>query len=162
METPSTPSSGNTNVTYVEEEKGGSSSRDSGEVIHGDAPQKLEITAAAVLETSTWSRAHDVAFIVSVCLAQFLSLVTLAQTVTPVLIIGESLNVKSSGEIAWFTSAYSMTVGTFILPSGMSGNIHVREANGYRTPGRCFRSQEDVSLRVAVADAVVVYRRVCS
>jgi hypothetical protein len=120
MDSPSTPTSRKTDVTYVEEEKSGPSSLDSREAIRSDAYQKVEVKAPAAPDVSPWSRAHDVAFIVSVCLAQFLSLVTLAQTVTPILIIGESLHVKSSGEIAWFTSAYSMTVGTFILPSGMS------------------------------------------
>ena len=134
MDSPSTPTSRKTDITYVEEEKSGSSSRDSREAIGGDDYQKVEVNAAAAPEVLPWSRAHDIAFIVSVCLAQFLSLVTLAQTVTPILIIGESLNVKSSGEIAWFTSAYSMTVGTFILPSGTSGHRpkHVMYANCFQ------------------------------
>jgi hypothetical protein len=134
MDSPSTPTSRKTDVTYVEEEKSGSSSRDSREAIRSDAYQKVEAGAAAAPEVSPWSRAHDIAFIVSVCLAQFLSLVTLAQTVTPIVIIGESLNVKSSGELAWFTSAYSMTVGTFILPSGTRGQLqkHVTDANRFQ------------------------------
>jgi hypothetical protein len=66
----------------------------------------------------TWSKTHDVCFINTVCMAQFLSLATLAQTVSPLLILQDYWDIKSPGQLAWFTAAYSMTLGTFILPSG--------------------------------------------
>jgi hypothetical protein len=67
-----------------------------------------------------WSKTHNVAFIICVCLAQFLSLSGLAQTVAPLLIIGEDLGVQNPGQLSWFTAAYSMSLGAFILPSGLS------------------------------------------
>jgi hypothetical protein len=67
----------------------------------------------------TWSTFHDWLFIFTVCLAQFLSLATLAQTVAPLLIIGDAYGTQNPGQLAWFTASYSMTLGTFILPSGM-------------------------------------------
>jgi len=66
----------------------------------------------------TWSKPHEWLFIATVCSAQFLSLASLAQTISPLLIIGDSLNVQSPGQLAWFTAAYSMTLGTFIIPAG--------------------------------------------
>jgi hypothetical protein len=66
-----------------------------------------------------WSRPHEIAFIINVCLAQFITLAALAQTVAPLLLIGEELKVKNPGQLSWFTAAYSMTLGTFILPAGM-------------------------------------------
>jgi len=66
----------------------------------------------------TWSALHNAGFILCVCLAQFLSLCALAQTVAPLIIIGDNLHVTNPGQLSWFTAAYSMTLGTFIIPSG--------------------------------------------
>jgi hypothetical protein len=66
----------------------------------------------------TWSKPHEWLFIATVCSAQFLSLASLAQTISPLLIIGNDLNVENPGQLAWFTAAYSMTLGTFIIPAG--------------------------------------------
>lgn len=66
----------------------------------------------------SFSTFHELAFIINLCLAQFLSLATLAQTVAPLLIIGDSLGVHDLGQLSWFTAAFSLTVGTFLLPSG--------------------------------------------
>jgi hypothetical protein len=65
-----------------------------------------------------FSTTHEILFIVNVCLAQFLSLAALAQTVSPLLLIGADLNVHHPGQLAWFTASFSMTLGTFILPAG--------------------------------------------
>lgn len=66
----------------------------------------------------TWSKPHEWLFVATVCSAQFLSLASLAQTISPLLIIGNDLKVESPGQLAWFTAAYSMTLGTFIIPAG--------------------------------------------
>ncbi|RDW56418.1 hypothetical protein BP5796_13167 [Coleophoma crateriformis] len=71
----------------------------------------------------TWSKYHETAFIVCVCLAQFLSLACLAQTVALSLIIGNSFNVENPGQLSWFTASYSMTLGTFILPAASTGRL---------------------------------------
>jgi hypothetical protein len=73
-----------------------------------------------------WSKLRDIAFVISVCSAQFLSLACLAQTVAPLTIIGNTFNVEDPAQLSWFTAAYSMTLGAFILPSG----------SGYRLPPR--------------------------
>jgi hypothetical protein len=67
-----------------------------------------------------FSKQHEIMFIANVCLAQLLSLACLAQTVSPLLIITESLGVEHPGQLAWLTAAYSMSLGTFIVPAGMT------------------------------------------
>lgn len=64
------------------------------------------------------AKPQEILFIINVCLAQFLSLAALAQTVAPILIIGRDLQVQNPGQLSWFTAAFSMTLGTFILPAG--------------------------------------------
>ncbi|KAE9976236.1 hypothetical protein EG328_002715 [Venturia inaequalis] len=71
----------------------------------------------------TWSKPHEWLFVATVCSAQFLSLASLAQTISPLLIIGNDLKVESPGQLAWFTAAYSMTLGTFIVPAGRIGDM---------------------------------------
>lgn len=71
-----------------------------------------------------FSKLHDIAFIINTCLAQFLSLAALAQTVAPLLIIGNDLNVNDPGTLSWFTAAFSLTLGTLILPSGRLGDMY--------------------------------------
>lgn len=67
-----------------------------------------------------FSTFHEIAFIATVCFAQFLSLASLAQTVAPLLIIGEDLGVSNPAQLAWFTASFSMSLGTFIMPAGTS------------------------------------------
>lgn len=62
---------------------------------------------------------HQVAFVFVACLAQFLSLGAMNQTVAPVLVLAKYFHVLDYGNLSWFSAAYSMTVGTFILPAGM-------------------------------------------
>jgi hypothetical protein len=65
-----------------------------------------------------FSTTHEILFIANVCLAQFLSLAALAQTVSPIFLIGADLKVENPGQLSWFTASFSMTLGTFILPAG--------------------------------------------
>lgn len=70
-----------------------------------------------------FSKPHEILFIVNVCLAQLLSLACLAQTVSPLLIIADSLGISHPGELAWLTASYSMSLGTFIVPAGRLGDM---------------------------------------
>lgn len=65
------------------------------------------------------SQRTEAAFIFITCIAQFLSLSALNQTVSPVLILAEYFDVQDFGNLSWFSASYSMSVGTFILPAGM-------------------------------------------
>jgi len=64
-------------------------------------------------------RMHEAVFVLVLCLAQFLSLVAMNQTVAPMLILAEYFRIGDYGNLSWFSAAYSMTVGTFILPAGI-------------------------------------------
>jgi hypothetical protein len=61
---------------------------------------------------------HQVALVVVCCLAQFLNLAGMNQTVAPVMILAEYFDIRDYGTLSWFSAAYSMSVGTFILPAG--------------------------------------------
>ncbi|KAF1970666.1 MFS general substrate transporter [Bimuria novae-zelandiae CBS 107.79] len=58
------------------------------------------------------------------CTAQFLSLSALNQTVAPVLILAKSFGVEDYRNLSWFSASYSMSVGTFILPTGRLGDMY--------------------------------------
>lgn len=59
-----------------------------------------------------------VIFILITCASQLLSLSAMNQTVAPVVILARYFRVQNYGELSWFSAAYSMSVGTFILPAG--------------------------------------------
>ncbi|CAK4033381.1 MFS general substrate transporter [Lecanosticta acicola] len=62
-------------------------------------------------------------FVFTVCLAQLFSLAGLAQSIAPLLVISDSFGVNDPGKMSWYTAAYSMTLGTFILPAGRLGDM---------------------------------------
>ena len=66
------------------------------------------------------ARMKGAAFILIACAAQLLSLSALNQTVAPVLVLAKYFDVEDYGNLSWFSASYSMSVGTFILPAGMS------------------------------------------
>lgn len=61
---------------------------------------------------------HKYAFIFVACLAQFLSLAGMNQTVAPVMILASYFDIQDYGTLSWFSAAYSMTLGACILPAG--------------------------------------------
>ncbi|EME43602.1 hypothetical protein DOTSEDRAFT_54370 [Dothistroma septosporum NZE10] len=67
---------------------------------------------------------HEIAFIAIICMAQFLSLAGLAQSIAPMNIIGASFNTTSEALISWYPAAFSLTLGTFILPAGRLGDMY--------------------------------------
>jgi MFS family permease len=66
---------------------------------------------------------REIAFVFMVCTAQLLTQACLAQSITPLHIIGDSFGISNPGSLAWMPAAYSLTVGTFILPSGRLGDL---------------------------------------
>ncbi|KAI8664168.1 MFS domain-containing protein [Fusarium keratoplasticum] len=65
----------------------------------------------------------EIAFIAIVCSAQLMTQAGLALSVVPMHIIGDSFGIDNPGQISWFTAAYSLTVGTFILIAGRLGDV---------------------------------------
>ena len=55
--------------------------------------------------------------------AQLMTQAGLAQSIAPVRIIGNSFGISNPGQLSWFSAAYSLTVGTFILIAGRLGDL---------------------------------------
>lgn len=108
-----------------------------------DSVPPLPHLPAAYSSEIFFSQIHEYAFIINVCLAQLFSLAALAQTVAPLPIIANYFNNHDPGQLSWFTAAYSLTVGTFILPAGKTiktAFCHVSLTYLSREAGRHVRS----------------------
>lgn len=68
--------------------------------------------------TAPFSPGREVLFILVICMAQFLSLAGLAQSIAPLEITGKSFGITSEAALSWFPASFSLTYGTFILPAG--------------------------------------------
>ena len=72
---------------------------------------------------SKMSLPHEIVFVGMVCTAQLLTQACLAQSIVPLHIIGRSFGITDPSYLSWMPAAYSLTVGTFILPSGRLGDL---------------------------------------
>jgi MFS family permease len=73
------------------------------------------------------STSREVLFISIVCMAQLLTQCALAQTIAPLPFIAQAFypsGAASATNLAWFSAAFALTVGTFILPSGRLGDVY--------------------------------------
>lgn len=66
---------------------------------------------------------REIAFVATICLAQLVTQACLAQSIVPLHIIGRTFGITSPNYLSWMPAAYSLTVGTFILPSGRFGDL---------------------------------------
>lgn len=72
---------------------------------------------------------RETTFIILVCLTQFLTQTSLSQTIITGDTLAEAFNVlQYPGEKAWFTAAFALTVGPFILLAARLGDLY-----GYKT-----------------------------
>ena len=69
------------------------------------------------------SPAHEVAFVLLICLGQAMMLAGLAQSMVPASIISASFADSGPGLMAWFSAAYGLTSATFVLPAGRLGDL---------------------------------------
>lgn len=66
----------------------------------------------------------EVLFVAIICSSQLLAQAGLALSIVPQHIIGRSFDIDNqSGKLSWFSSGYSLTVGTFILIAGRFGDV---------------------------------------
>lgn len=70
-----------------------------------------------------FSAAREVSFLAIIILAQALMLAGLSQALIPQRIIGASFPDTNPGSLAWYSAAYGLTSGSFVLPSGRLGDI---------------------------------------
>ncbi|KAG7662002.1 uncharacterized protein J8A68_004502 [[Candida] subhashii] len=68
---------------------------------------------------------QEIIFMIFMCFSQLFTQAAVAQTMNTSLLIAKTFDVSDQpGEISWFSAAYSMTVGTFILSSGRLGDMY--------------------------------------
>jgi len=66
---------------------------------------------------------HEVLFVVVICAAQLMTQAGLSLSIAPLTIISASFN-STPRDLTWASSAYSLTVGTFIFVSGRLGDVY--------------------------------------
>jgi MFS family permease len=72
----------------------------------------------------SFSFMHEIAFISVISAAQLFTQAALAQSIAPLHVIGQSFGTTNPGQLSWLPAAYSLTVGTFILPAGRWGDLY--------------------------------------
>lgn len=92
------------------------------------------------------TRAREFAFIFITCIAQFLSLGALNQTVAPVMVLARHFHIEDYGTLSWFSASFSMSVGTFILPAGMYTELLPLVALCVSVELQCIRVSATLSL----------------
>ncbi|KAB8238567.1 MFS transporter [Aspergillus alliaceus] len=70
-----------------------------------------------------FSLAREIAFVIIVCMSQFITQTNIGVCVSTLDIIGDSFNITEPGVLSWFMAGYSLTVGTFILVFGRFGDV---------------------------------------
>ncbi|KAK1074639.1 multidrug-resistance type transporter aminotriazole resistance [Friedmanniomyces endolithicus] len=92
-----------------------------------DAPTQ-DASAVIYNAPDNLSPARELAFVATICLAQFMTQIGLGSTLPILHLLGTSLGVSKPGELnssqlPWITAGYSLTVGSFILVSGRLGDF---------------------------------------
>ena len=68
---------------------------------------------------------REIIFVATVCCTNLLSLAALGNTIVILPFIGRDFGIAASpGQLSWTVAAYSLTVGTFILPAGKWGDLY--------------------------------------
>ncbi|KAI4125169.1 MAG: hypothetical protein LQ338_004424 [Usnochroma carphineum] len=66
---------------------------------------------------------REITVVTVVCLAQLMTQAGVGQALATTIITGNSLGITNPGSRSWEIAAYSLTVGTFILPAGRWGDL---------------------------------------
>lgn len=86
------------------------------------APSPLSIVKQP--QSKSMSTTREFFLVATVCLAHFLTQAGLAQSMAPLPFIESSFTTPTHAPSpSWYSAAYSLTVGTFILPSGRLGDL---------------------------------------
>lgn len=65
----------------------------------------------------------EIVIVIILASAQLFTQAGLALAISPITEIGHTFNTDNPGNLSWLPAAYSLTVGTFILPSGRWGDV---------------------------------------
>ncbi|KAL4802424.1 major facilitator superfamily-domain-containing protein [Aspergillus unguis] len=93
-----------------------------------ETPSEYEFSTEEFEDNSRVQRPQsvpgEVLFVAVICCSQLLTQASLALSIVPQHIIGGSFGINDqSGKLSWFSSGYSLTVGTFILIAGRLGDV---------------------------------------
>lgn len=66
---------------------------------------------------------QEILLVAVVSMAQFSTQAGVGATIAILHIIGDDLSITTNGELSWLAAAYSLTVGSFILPAGRLGDV---------------------------------------
>ncbi|KAJ5654885.1 major facilitator superfamily-domain-containing protein [Penicillium lividum] len=83
----------------------------------------LEPTASSRSIIDTFSPLREVAFVIIVCMSQFITQANIGICISALDIVGDSFSITEPGILSWFIAGYSLTVGTFILFFGRCGDV---------------------------------------
>ena len=76
-------------------------------------------------EPKSISIVREILLVVTICLAHFLTQACLSQSIAPLPLITSSFTTPTHvPSPSWYSAAYSLAVGTFILPSGRLGDVY--------------------------------------
>ncbi|KAK8044848.1 MFS general substrate transporter [Apiospora rasikravindrae] len=67
---------------------------------------------------------HEILFFLLIATGQALMLSGVAQAMIPATIIGATFGLSQPADLAWFSAAYALTSGTFVLPAGRLGDLY--------------------------------------
>jgi MFS family permease len=99
------------NILTKEDEQGASPSDESVQPKASERPQMSVL--------------REIAFILTVCMAQLMTQAGQGQVIAPLRIIGASFGVDSDpAQLVWFAAAYPLTTGSFILIAGRLGDLY--------------------------------------
>ncbi|KAL4801775.1 major facilitator superfamily domain-containing protein [Aspergillus unguis] len=71
----------------------------------------------------TFSLPREIAFVIIVCMSQFITQANVGICLSPLDIVGADFGINEPAQLAWFLAGYSLTVGTFILVFGRCGDL---------------------------------------
>ncbi|KAL1857248.1 multidrug-resistance type transporter aminotriazole resistance [Paecilomyces lecythidis] len=90
----------------------------------GPPADNLARTETNVSIVATMSLRREITFVGTMCIGELFSLAALGQVMSIIHLIGDHFNITEPGELSWLMAGYSLTVGTFILFSGRSGDVY--------------------------------------
>lgn len=93
------------------------------DLVHTKSAGKTLSRTPTASAPPSFSHVHEFLFVTVIVFAQLLTQACLAISIAPVHIIGASFGTPSAGQLSWLPAAFSLTVGTFILPAGRYGDL---------------------------------------
>ncbi|OAA65267.1 major facilitator superfamily transporter [Niveomyces insectorum RCEF 264] len=102
---------------------GGGGGRGGGDRRSGNAMASPREPKPKRVGPAGFSLVHETLFVLLICLSQVLMLAGIAQALVPAKLMGRSFPDTSPGGLAWYSAAYGLTSGTFVLPAGRLGDI---------------------------------------